>query len=117
MRNRIVDDLGMISVRNIQINAKDVDDVESEYGAELVPDSESDLLRTLDLTLQKYRLANKKDPDIVILTDHTGEFFKHMVLNIDFLGASIPGAYNKPAWFRFRKQYMGYNKAQNGRLI
>lgn len=107
MKRRTVNKEGMIKVRNVFIPAIQVEQIEQEFGSELVPDIEADLLIALDRTLQEFKLDKKREPDIVVLSDHPGEFFKHMVLNISFLGAEIPGAYNKPAWFRFRKQYLG----------
>ncbi len=97
----------MVPVRAVKVPAIQVREIEDKFGAELVSDNEPELLLALDNTLQKYRLDKGVDPDIIVLLDRPTEFFKHMVLNINFLGTSIPGSYNKPAWFRFRKSYLG----------
>lgn len=97
-----------ILVRGINIPKLEIDQVEQQYGAKLVRDGEYSLLYSLDRTLQKYRLTHdNKDPDAVVLTNWPGEFFKHMVMNIEVLGLKIPGSYQKPAWFRFPKSYVG----------
>jgi hypothetical protein len=101
MDNELYTQVRAVNVPTIQIKQ-----VESQFGAKLVPDSEYNTLLNLDDTLKKYRKShNGKDPDMVSLTNHPGELFKHMVLNIQFLGMEVPGSYNKPAWFRFRKSY------------
>lgn len=93
-------------VRAVKVPTIQVKNIEFTYGAKLVTDDEYNLLLNLDDTLKKYRKSHDgKDPDMVALTSHPGELFKHMVLNINFLGSEIPGSYNKPAWFRFRKNY------------
>lgn len=83
-----------------------IENIQDAYGVELVQDTEYRLLRELDLSLQKYRLSHdNKDPDVVQLIDRPEFLFKHMVLNINFLGMEVPGAYNKPCWFRFSKTH------------
>lgn len=97
-----------ILVRGINIPKFQIDQVEQQYGARLVRDNEHSLLYSLDRTLQVYRLNhNNKDPDAVVLTNWPGEFFKHMVMSINVLGMNIPGSYQKPAWFRFPKSFVG----------
>lgn len=93
-------------VRGVKIPSIQIDQIEQEYGVKLVPDTEPNILRALDRALQIYRLRNKnQDPDVVQLSDYPEHLFKHMVLNIHFMGMEIPGAYNKPCWFRFNKTH------------
>ena len=93
-------------VRGVNIPTVQIDMVEQEYGVKLVPDKDWKILRALDLTLQKYRLGHEnREPDVVMLSDYPDKIFKHMVLNINFMGMTIPGAYNKPSWFWLRKNF------------
>lgn len=93
-------------VRAVKVPTIQIKNVEQMYGAKLVPDEEYNTLLNLDDTLKKYRRSHDgKDPDMVALTNQPGYLYKHMVLNINFLGSEIPGSYNKPAWFRFKKGY------------
>lgn len=93
-------------IRGIQVPKIQVKQIEDTYGVKLVSDDEALLIQELDLTLQKHRLTHdNKDPDLVVLYNYPGELFKHMVLNINFLGLDVPGPYNKPAWFRFKKNH------------
>ena len=93
-------------VRGVRIPTVQIDMVEQGYGVKLVTDEEPNLLKALDLTLQKHRLTHdNNDPDVILLREYPEWVFKHMVLNIEFLGTMIPGAYNKPAWFRFKKNF------------
>lgn len=93
-------------VRGVQIPTFQISNIEAEYGVKLVPDTEWQILKALDLTLQKYRLAHdNKDPDVVMLREYPDRLFKYMVLNVDFLGMSVPGPYNKPCWFWFKKNF------------
>lgn len=93
-------------VRGVKIPTKQIEQIEQEYGVKLVPDTEGNILRALDRTLQVYRLTHDHaDPDVTQLSDFPEYLFKHMVLNIQFMGMEIPGAYNKPCWFRFNKSH------------
>lgn len=93
-------------VRGVQIPTFQISNIEAEYGVKLVPDTEWQILKALDLTLQKYRLAHdNKDPDVVMLREYPDRLFKHMVLNINFLGMTVPGSYQKPAWFSMKKGF------------
>ncbi len=94
-----------ISVRAVKVPKQEIDNVEQQFGAKLVPDSEYHVLLNLDHTLRKYRLEHDKDPDVILLMDDPAHFYKHMVLNINFMGMEIPGSYNKPAWFRFKRSF------------
>lgn len=108
MVNNEIKDL-YVEVRGIQVPKIQIDQIEQEYGVKLVGDDEERLIYELDITLQKHRLTHQnRDPDLVALRDYPNEFFKHMVLNLNFLGLDIPGPYNKPAWFRFNKLHKIY---------
>ena len=101
-------------VRGVQIPTLQIDNVEQEYGVKLVSDERPELLLALDRALQIYRLSHKnKDPDVVQLSDYPELLFKHMVLNISFMGAEIPGSYNKPAWFSFKRNHPIYKQTKN----
>lgn len=94
------------TVRGVKIPTVQIEQIEQEFGVKLVPDTEGRTLRALDLILQRHRLAHdNRDPDVVILREQPEYMYKHMVLNIQFMGMSIPGPYNKPCWFRFKRNF------------
>jgi hypothetical protein len=93
------------TVRGVQIATAQIKQIEDEYGVRLVPDTEGRVLLALDRTLQEYRIQKGKDPDLVMLRETPELYYKHMVLNIHFMGMEIPGAYKKPAWFKMSKLF------------
>lgn len=94
-----------ITVRNVEIPRFQIEEIEQKFGATLVHDFEADLIRTLDRALREYRVTYEKDPDFIAIADRPGEIFKHMTMNIQALGLTLPGAYNKPAYFRFKRMF------------
>lgn len=93
-----------INVRAVKIPAIQIRQVEDEYGVKLVPDTEPEILLTLDNILQRYRLANSgKDPEYVMIAEYPEYLFKHMTLNINVMGLQLPGSQNKPCWFRTKR--------------
>ena len=91
-------------VRAVKVPTIQIEQIEQQFGAKLVPDTEFITLLALDEALIKYRKSHDgKDPDVIILREHPEYMYKHMVLNIQFLGTEIPGSRNKPAWFKFKK--------------
>jgi hypothetical protein len=97
-----------IQVRGINIPKHEVESVEQRFGAKLVSDDEPYLLVTLDTVLAKYKLENGREPDMVDLHTHPGEWFKHMPLTVDFMNQKLDVTH-KPAWFRFKKIFGGYD--------
>lgn len=94
------------TVRGVKIPTVQINQIEQEFGVKLVPDTQGHILKQLDLALQRYRLEHdNSDPDMILLRDYPEYLYKHMVLNIQFMGMSIPGPYNKPCWFRFKRNF------------
>ena len=94
-----------IVVRGVLVPKLQIENIEQEFGAKLVPDEEVDLIYALDRVLFSYRQQQHKDPDFVQLGKYPGYLFKHMTLKLNYLGLEVPGPHNKPAWFRFKKLY------------
>lgn len=92
------------TVRGVRVPKQQIENIEREFGAKLVPETEGILLKKLDLTLAGYRSLHDKDPKSVVLLDYPGEMFKHMNLNVGFMGLSLEVTH-KPAWFRFKKSF------------
>lgn len=95
-----------IKVRGVNIPRIQIDQIEGQYGAKLVPDEEWRTLLLLDKALKAFRISNEnKDPEFVVLADHPEFRYKHMVLRLNFLGMEIPGSMHKPAWFYWRRSF------------
>jgi len=99
-----VDDL-YVNVRAVKVPKIQIDQIEQQFGAKLVSDAEYHTLLSLDATLKQYKLEKGREPDMVMLSDQPNYYYKHMVLNINFLGMEIPASDKKPAWFRFKRQF------------
>ena len=95
-----------VKVRGINIPRFQVTQIEEEHGAKIVPDEDWRTLLYLDAALKKFRTNNEnRDPEFIILADRPGFRYKHMVMNINFLGMTIPSSYTKPAWFYWSRKF------------
>ena len=108
-----MDDLYTLE-RGVKIPTIQIRQVEDEYGVKLVGDESPKTLLALDLALDTYKMSHdNKEPDVIMLPDYPEKLFKHMVLNIQFLGMEIPGSSKKPAWFWFKKTHPIYKTNLN----
>lgn len=94
-------------VRGIKVPTIQIKQIEEQFGVKLVSDDyeNANIIYTLDRTLAQYRLENKRDPDLILLTDTPDVYYKHMVMNLNFLGMEVPGSYTKPAWFKLPRSH------------
>jgi hypothetical protein len=105
---KVVEDDLFISCRNVMMLKSEIKKIEEMMpGCHLVPDTEVDLIWTLDREYKKVTLSGKEVGKIQIGND----LFFPVNIQIaspvaQFTGSYIQGRADRPAWFRLRKAFV-----------
>lgn len=103
----VEDDL-FISVRNVMMLKSEIKKIEEMMpGCHLVPDSEVEVIYTLDREYKKVLASGKEVGKIQIGND----LYFPVQINVaspvpQFTGAVVQGRADRPAWFRLRKAFV-----------
>ena len=96
-----------VSVRGVMVPKVEIENMEAEFGASLVPDSEVLIIQALDTALRSHRMSKGIDPDVVNLREDPFHWYKHANLNIiEPITGTAVSARHKPAWFRFPRHFV-----------
>jgi hypothetical protein len=110
MSNKIqlVEDDLFISVRNVMMLKSEIKQIEEMMpGCKLVPDTEVDLIYTLDREYKKVRASGKEVGKIQIGNDLYFPVQIKVASPVpQFTGNTIDGRIDRPAWFRLRKAFV-----------
>lgn len=105
---QLVEDDLFISVRNVMMLKSEIKKIEEKMpGCKIVPDTEVDLIYTLDREYKKVLASKKEVGKIQIGNDLYFPVHINIVSPVpQFTGPTISGRHDRPAWFRLRKAFV-----------